>query len=88
MAGRNGVSILRNSSLQLKVSVYKYEKAKVMSAQDLRIEWKGGMKDHIDLIIDRLSQLKTGNQDVVVSPYVTEEQWDKLHTKLEILLLG
>ena len=82
MTTRRGVSIVRDSSLHLKVMTSKYEKSKLLSIQDLRTEWKEGMKVPIDLITDRFSQIKTGNQDVVVSPGVTEEQCDKLHTNL------
>jgi len=82
MATRTSMSIVQDGSLQLKVMTSKYEKAKLLSIQDLRTEWKQGMKVPIDLITDRFSQMKTGNQDVVVSPGVTEEQCDKLHINL------
>jgi len=52
----------------------KYKKAKILSAQDLRTEWEEGMKVPIDLITDRFSQIKMGDQDVVVSPGVKGEQ--------------
>ena len=54
MATRTGMSIVRDGSLQLKVMTPKYEKAKMLSAQDLRTEWKEGMKVHIDMITDRI----------------------------------
>ena len=86
MATRTGMSIVRDGSFQLKVMTSKYEKAKLLSVQDLRIEWKEGMEVPIYLITDRFSQMKTGNQDVVVSPGVTEEQCDN-STRISIVLI-
>ena len=53
------------------------------SNHDICKEWEKSMKEPIDFLTERFSQLKTSERNVVVTPRVGSDILDSLHSWLE-----
>jgi hypothetical protein len=83
LSTRGGQQVIGDSSLWISVSRKKQEKAATIMSRDFCKEWAESIGQPINELSTLFSRLKTGNQDVVVTPRVPEAAVQELHEQLQ-----
>ena len=77
------VDVVRNQTLRCTVLESKGARAAEIASCDIRSDWAKSVGEPIDFIAEKFAHMKTGNQDVVVTPRVPKAEVDRLHYQLK-----
>ncbi len=72
-----------NQTLQHTVLESKQARAAAIALRDIQSVWAKPIGEPIDFVAEKFAHLKTGNQDIAVTPLVPKAEVDCLHYQLK-----